>query len=112
MQLDNIQTAVEKAHLIWGGKRLIPKEFKQLHITQLLSDTDNMLGYVNYNGMFIVFEREGNLLKAPIVSMPQLEDYTIGKKAFRDKFGISTDQHQFQYHLWRKKLKGLKHLII
>lgn len=90
-------------------------KLRQLKVVKQLADDDVMHGFVietkGDHDQFALLERSGCLLKFNYKDLPVREDYSNPQKVL-EKTGLTTTQHQFQYHLCRKKLKDLEQIFL
>lgn len=109
-----VNTVALRTYLTWNGRHVTKNEFSQLPQTVLLTDEDVYLGKSSYpksditdKNLYLVFEREGHLMIAPMRHRPVRHDYRDDK--YWDKLipsiWPSKQVHQHQFHLWNKVLE-------
>lgn len=112
--LMHFNATAERNDLPDGSRRMLIKHFKAIPENPILADDDDHLGVVYHpNGTvdnaYLVYKRNGVLLKAPFKKRPIRHEYTDREYWSKNQtwFANST-VHQTQHSLWVRMFKNKK----
>ena len=123
-------TNAEKGYLIWRGKRVTQKEFKQIPIVDRVRGSDRTMGRVDYPlslnvvVSFMAIQRNDQLFRIPMSKRPVFVNYAnyINKndaseqarlyRKFEEEYGMSIDEHHVQYAIWSRLTNNIQQLLL